>query len=89
MARVLFLDAIDEVLEVIAVPLAAETLHDIDPVTVLAFPVLGQLIIAPLPLTEQMCADKVQLFIVDADLSGRDLIFQGAVRVFPRYRIPA
>ena len=36
-----------------------------------------------------MRADEVQVFIVDVDLSGRDLEFQGAICVFTGHGVSA
>ena len=84
MTRVLLFDPVDEVLEIIAVPLTAEPFHDVDPVTGAVLPVFGKLVIASFPLTEQMGTDEVQVLIIDVDLAGRHLIFHSAVGEFTR-----
>lgn len=80
---------VDEVLEIIAVPLAAEPFHDVYPVPGLTFSVLGKLVIAPFPLTEQVGADEVQVVIIDIDPACGDLVLYSTVSVFAGDRVPA
>ena len=50
---------------------------------------LGKLVIAPFPLTEQVGADEVQVVIIDIDPACGDLVLYSAVSVFAGDRIPA
>ena len=76
-------------LEIIAVPLAAEAFHDVDPIARIVLLVLVQLVKASLSLAEQMRADEGKVFVIDMDLPSRDLVFHSAVRILPRHGIPA
>ena len=86
---ILFFEPVDEVLEIITIPLVAEPFHDVYPVSGLTFPVLGKLVITSFPLTEQMGADEVQVIIIDIDPASGDLVLYGAVSVFAGDRVPA
>ena len=70
MPWILFFNAIDEVLEIIAIPLSSQTFHDFYPAVGLAFFVLRQLIEAAFPLTEKVGTDEVQVLIVNVNLSS-------------------
>ena len=50
---------------------------------------LGKLVIASFPFTEKVCAEEVQVLIVNVDLAGCDLVFHNAVGVITGYGIPA
>ena len=75
MPWIFFLNTVDEMLEVIAVPLIPHALHDVDPAARFPFPVFGKLVITPFSLTEEMSADESEIFIINVDLPGRDFIF--------------
>ena len=59
MARVLFFYTIDKVLEVIAVPFITQAFSYFVPLTGITLAMFGKLVIAALPLAEEMCADEV------------------------------
>ena len=50
---------------------------------------LGKLVIAAFPLTEQVSADEVQVIIVDIDPASGDLVLYGAVSIFAGDRVSA
>ena len=80
---------IDEVLEVIAVPFPTETLHDLDPVSGVLFPVFRELINTSLPLAEIMGTDIVQLVIINVDLPTDNFEPYRFESITPWNRIPA
>ena len=86
---ILFFDPVDKVLETETVPLSTEPFHDVYPVPCFTFSVLGKLVIASFPLTEQVGADEVQVVIIDIDPASGDLVLYGAVSVFAGNRVPA
>ena len=80
---------IDEVLEVIAVPFPTETLHDLDPVSGVLFPVFRELIDTSFSLTEVMGTDIVQLIVINVDLPTDNFESYRFESIITGNRIPA
>ena len=78
---------VDEVLEIIAVPLFTQPLHDLDPVAGLLFPVLRKLVDAAFAFAQAMGADKAQVFVIDMYPAAYDLIFDGLEGIAPGHGI--
>ena len=89
MSRVFFLEAIDEVLEIIAIPLSPQAFCNLHPAFGFTLFVFRELVKATFSLTEQMRADIVQVLIIDVNLPRGNLVFHGCVGVFARDRIAA
>ena len=89
MPRILLFHAVDKMLEVIAVPFPAETLHDLDPVPGVLFPVLWELVDTSFPLAEIMGTDIVQLIVINVDLPTDNFEPYRFESIIPWNRIPA
>ena len=89
MARIFLFHTIDEMLEIITVPFIAETLHDINPITGVTFPMFGELIIAALALTQKVGTYILQITVIYVDLAKCNLVFQVAVSILSGYGVIA
>lgn len=86
---VLLLESVDEVLEIVTVPFAAETFHNLDIPAAIFFLVFRQLVVASAKLTQIVGTNQVTVHVKNMDLVAGDHILDCGVGILLGYGILA